>query len=91
MQHFEIFKCFYGLSMDWRDWYGPPLYLTDAEGKEKTLPAVNRKFPTVDQQDQRWRAEWCLYDLHNSSTFDLKCNDRSYSCDRDSSVILHVK
>lgn len=29
------------------------LYLTDTEGVEETLPAVNRMFSMVDQQDQR--------------------------------------
>lgn len=66
MQHFKIFKCFYGCVMDRRDRCSPSLFTSlKAEGGLKTLPAVNRKLPTVTQQDQRWRAEWCLYDLHS--------------------------
>lgn len=52
--------------MDRRDRRGPSLFTSlKAEGGFKTLPAVNRKLPTVTQQDQRRRAEWCLYDLHS--------------------------
>ena len=58
----NIFKCFCGLIMDRK---------RTGAGR-RTLPAVNRKFPTVEQQDQRWREEWRLYDLHNFSTFLFK-------------------
>lgn len=69
MQHFEIFKCFYGCIVDRRDCCGPSLFTSPkAEGKQKTLPAASRKLPTVTQQDQRWRAERCFYDLHTFNT-----------------------